>query len=369
MSERRRHPRNSIAFPVTLVMGGAPSPVPGLCKDISLGGVYVATEARPAPGQPLRMIATLPGSTEPVTIFVSVRWTGHDGVGLQFDSLGDKERNAVLTALRLAMPKPSIPPGARRRRAVVLASALLSGLLVSVGLGFGAVRYGPALLSRLQGPANETARPSLSAPASPALPTLSSLARGEPTPPPSFAPVPAPSVSASDGTTALSAHAAPPVPAADASSCMVAMFPADAFKSAPDLGFVCTEPDPRKAAARLRVKLVIGSGGRLTAATNEWSRLGWYELAVLGALRQACCPAPATFTLPAAPASCASLPERINALGAAVKSRSGVAEARKAFEDAAVCLHAARTGDFHYPTGPFGGGQIAFDGFLARNVR
>jgi len=353
-------------------MGGAPSPVPGLCRDISLGGVYVVTEARPAPGQPLRMIATLPGSTEPVTIFVSVRWTGHDGVGLQFDSLGDKERNAVLTALRVAMPKPSVPPGARRRRAMVLASALLVGLLVSTGLGFGTVRYGPVLLSRLQGPArstaaNEAPRPFLSAPASPARPALSSVARGEPTPPPPSAP-PAPSVSASNGPVASSAPGVEAVPTADPSSCMAAMFPADTFKSTPDLGFVCTEPDPRKAASRMRVKLVLGSGGKLTTATNEWSRLGWYELAVLGTLRQGCCPAPAPFTLPPAPANCASLPERIDAIGAAVKSRSEIAEARKAFEDAAVCLQAARTRDFHYPTGPFGGGQVAFDGFLARNA-
>ena len=147
------------------------------------------------------------------------------------------------------------------------------------------------------------------------------------------------------------------------------MFPPDTFRTPPDLAFVCSEPDPRNAATHMRVKLVVGSGGKLTEATNEWSRLGWYELAVLGILRRSCCPAPSSFSLPEPPQGCDAFPPLLDRVGDAVKSRSGVQEAVKAFEQAAVCAHAARTSAYHYAAGPFSGSQVAFAAFLSRNTR
>lgn len=69
----------------------------GLLKDISTGGVFIATDKHHAVGEKLEVRFSFPGVDEPVSVTGTVRWCRHaynaqdmnEGVGLQFDNLPD----------------------------------------------------------------------------------------------------------------------------------------------------------------------------------------------------------------------------------------------------------------------------------------
>lgn len=113
---------------------------------------------------------------------------------------------------------------------------------------------------------------------------------------PSAAPVPLPSSSA----------AAAPVK--DASSCVRDALASDTFIALPsDLGFVCAEADVVRGAAQLRSRIVLAGNGRpVTNGMKEWAMLGFYELAVFAAIRDACCSPLDPATSPTSPATCST---------------------------------------------------------------
>jgi len=362
--ERRRYERRVVQFEATLSFAGDSTLHAGICRDLSEGGLYLATPARAEAGTEGRLMTSMPGSSELITLPVVVRWHGRDGMGLQFGALEDHVGKAVERALLRAVPKRSIPPARGRSPAWLRAVGLIAALAAAATAGFVGSRYSQRVRQMLGAPSATAVAPS--ATTSQSSPAVSQA-------PPATASVVA-SASASIAPPAVASLApspvAPAVPASgdgDPSACIGAFFPDKAFRQDERLDFVCNEADPRKAATQMRVKIVIGSSGQPTPAVNEWSRLGWYELAVMAITRRACCGGAPPLQLPDSPSPCASLTSTLTALGDAVATRNNVEAGAKAFETAADCIQMSGKGGYRYTAGPFSGSQVAFASFLKRN--
>ena len=356
--ERRRYERRAVQFEATLSFAGDSTLHAGVCRDLSEGGVFLATPARADTGTAGRLMTSMPGSSELITFPVSVRWHGRDGMGLEFGALGDHETKAVERAIRRAVYLQSLRPPRRSSPAWLKAVGLLAALAGSAAIGFFVSRYAVRLR---QTPAAPGAR------ADQARATASLERPSSPRPIP-FALPSAPAASAVAPAASVAAPVTIPAPdGRDPSACIAAYFAEGAFRSDDRLDFICTEADPRKAATQMRVKIVLGSSGKLTPAVNEWSRLGWYELAVLAITRRACCAGVAPLQLPESPAGCASMTATLTALGDAMAIRKEVDAGIKAFETAADCLQMSGKGGYRYTSGPFSGSQVAFASFVKRN--
>ena len=74
--ERRQFPR--LPIPLTLVYRaqGAPSPVPSVLRDISIGGVRIFADRQLPVGMALEMEIRCPGAERPVWCKTEVVWSG-----------------------------------------------------------------------------------------------------------------------------------------------------------------------------------------------------------------------------------------------------------------------------------------------------
>ncbi len=95
MQEKRHHSRHSVSLQVTVVFRGSPEQVTCICRNLSLGGVFVFTDKRPAFGAQAEVTIQFPESARIHAYPAIVRWTAPDGVGLQFGSLGVRETAAL----------------------------------------------------------------------------------------------------------------------------------------------------------------------------------------------------------------------------------------------------------------------------------
>lgn len=73
---------------------GSLDKVPGVSKDISLGGMFVETAFPAAFGAAVLVGFTLPGHP-PLLVSGTVRWTSGSGMGVQFGLLGARETYAI----------------------------------------------------------------------------------------------------------------------------------------------------------------------------------------------------------------------------------------------------------------------------------
>ena len=89
MSGRRVHERYICELPIVLIHEG--KELSGIATNISLGGMYVVTDASIAFGTTLRARFRLPALKEDTECEVVIRWKKPDGVGAQFGSLRAKE--------------------------------------------------------------------------------------------------------------------------------------------------------------------------------------------------------------------------------------------------------------------------------------
>ncbi len=162
------------------------------------------------------------------------------------------------------------------------------------------------------------------------------------------------------------AHARPGVSTpAEVAACTARWFPAETFHAGQDLSFVCSVPDPREAAKRMRRRVVVASRGVLTPGMSEWSRLGWYQLAAVAVVRGHCCPNQVAFELPQLRA-CPRLDGALDSLAEAVHAEVDPKAAVAGFETAAECAWRVQPQDYSYSMAPKSGGQFAFDELLAR---
>ncbi len=92
--EERRQQRTLLLIEVWFHTEGE-EPVWGVSRDLSLGGVFVETTA-PAPfGAKVVLMLKVPGLPEPMRIDGVVRWTSHQGMGVQFGLMGARETHAL----------------------------------------------------------------------------------------------------------------------------------------------------------------------------------------------------------------------------------------------------------------------------------
>jgi len=106
--EKRRTDRVPIEVAVQFTSKGSLDKIPGVSKDISLGGMFIET-AFPAPfGAAVLVGLTLPGQEAPVLLSGTVRWTNAGGMGVQFGLLGARETYAI-TELERAHVSLAVP--------------------------------------------------------------------------------------------------------------------------------------------------------------------------------------------------------------------------------------------------------------------
>ena len=94
MEEKRRHQRVRLAIDIICKPAGG-EPFKAVAKDISLGGMFVASEVNPTFGTQMTIEILLPGQKAPFNLPSVVRWNLPEGFGVQFGLLGAKETHAL----------------------------------------------------------------------------------------------------------------------------------------------------------------------------------------------------------------------------------------------------------------------------------
>ncbi len=101
----------AIDVPVEFTTRGSLDKVPGVSKDISLGGMFIDTAFPAAFGAAVLVGFTLPGHP-PLLVSGTVRWTSGGGMGVQFGLIGARETYAI-TEIERQRVSVAIPVGAR----------------------------------------------------------------------------------------------------------------------------------------------------------------------------------------------------------------------------------------------------------------
>jgi type IV pilus assembly protein PilZ len=100
MVEQRRSHRSPLDAIVKVQRKGAEDAVSGHARDVSVGGMFVETEAPFAFGADVVVHLSLPGYKDELLLPAVVRWTRRDGMGLQFGLLGARETHALTEIVR-----------------------------------------------------------------------------------------------------------------------------------------------------------------------------------------------------------------------------------------------------------------------------
>jgi len=100
--EKRKHARVRIDTPLLFQVKGRSRERPGVAKDISVGGMFIETDA-PAPfGSELLIRIRLEGSEKHLLLRGVVRWVVSGGMGVQFGLLGALETHLITEITRKA---------------------------------------------------------------------------------------------------------------------------------------------------------------------------------------------------------------------------------------------------------------------------
>lgn len=93
--EQRRYARAPVDSPASFSIKGTADKRDGLCKDISIGGMFVETASPASFGADVIVHVTLPGSNAPLALPGVVRWIRDGGMGIQFGLLGARETHII----------------------------------------------------------------------------------------------------------------------------------------------------------------------------------------------------------------------------------------------------------------------------------
>ena len=93
--ELRRHHRVPFTEPVVIVANGSDKRAQAQSTDISLGGMFIETTTSEAFGADIMIHVHFPGEPSAFALPGIVRWTGSEGMGVQFGLLGAKETYAI----------------------------------------------------------------------------------------------------------------------------------------------------------------------------------------------------------------------------------------------------------------------------------
>jgi uncharacterized protein (TIGR02266 family) len=95
MVEQRRSHRSPLDAPAKFQRKDGADRTAGTARDISVGGVFIATVAPLPFGTEVIVHLRLPGHKDEMALPGVVRWTRADGMGLQFGLLGARETHAI----------------------------------------------------------------------------------------------------------------------------------------------------------------------------------------------------------------------------------------------------------------------------------
>ena len=110
--QSRRDSRYELRLAISVDCPGEPF-APAVCRNISVGGMFVETN-RPAPfGAAVAVFAPLPGLPGLTRIDATVRWTSREGMGVQFGVMGARETHALTELIYGARLAPD--PAQKRR--------------------------------------------------------------------------------------------------------------------------------------------------------------------------------------------------------------------------------------------------------------
>ena len=92
--DKRSHPRVPISAEVTCQVSEGASII-GQARDISIGGMFIESEAQVAFGMEVSIVLRLPSTKSDITLPGIVRWLNPGGFGVQFGLLGARETHAL----------------------------------------------------------------------------------------------------------------------------------------------------------------------------------------------------------------------------------------------------------------------------------
>jgi len=102
VQEKRQYTRKPVDLPAVLSIAGDDLAALGRCRDMSIGGCFVETDARPPFGTKVKIAISFPGMSKAVELDAIVRWNGPDGLGLQFEPMGALETHTIAKAISAA---------------------------------------------------------------------------------------------------------------------------------------------------------------------------------------------------------------------------------------------------------------------------
>lgn len=94
MQDKRSHPRVPVSAEVTCEVSGGASIV-GSAKDISIGGMFIESEATVTFGMQVTIVLRLPNTKADSRLPGIVRWIKPGGFGVQFGLLGARETHVI----------------------------------------------------------------------------------------------------------------------------------------------------------------------------------------------------------------------------------------------------------------------------------
>ncbi len=181
------------------------------------------------------------------------------------------------------------------------------------------------------------------------------------------APTPAPKVVAVPTQKALDLTEVPVMGAEQAqsgnqtASCVAGYLPKGAFSKAPNLEWLCTEPDPRQGADRLRSAIVAGAPATASDAMRLFGRLGWYDMAAYAVVRAGCCGEGKTLELPKPSKNCGDMGQALADLGHSIMANGEVDHALEAYASSVSCeISAGRAKEFKHEPKVDGGESSTF---------
>jgi len=190
---------------------------------------------------------------------------------------------------------------------------------------------------------------------------------GRPQSPEPALPSPAPEVAAVPTQKGLDLTEVPVMGAEQAqsgnptASCVSGYLPKGAFANAPNLEWLCTEPDPRKGADRLRSAIVAGAPTTASDAMRLFGRLGWYDMAAYAVVRAGCCGEGKTLELPKPSQKCGDMGQALTKLGHSIMANGEVEQALEAYASSVQCeISAGRAKEFKHEARVDGGEVSTF---------
>ena len=94
MHDKRVHPRVPFGANVTCEVSGGEA-IQGRVKDISVGGMFIESEAPVAFGAQVTIVVRLPNTKAESRLPGVIRWFNPGGFGVQFGLLGARETHAI----------------------------------------------------------------------------------------------------------------------------------------------------------------------------------------------------------------------------------------------------------------------------------